>query len=90
MYRVYRAFAEAIDANVMAKKRITDQLREYETLKIIDMVRTSDGYREGTYLQLSLLDDASLLLQTIGLDDRCAKIPIDGRMRQHIAGILDS
>ncbi len=90
MYRVYRAFAEAIDANVLGKKRITDQLREYETLKIINMTRTSDGYREGTYLQLSLLDDSSLLLQTIGLDERCANIPIDGRMRQHIVSIVGS
>ncbi len=88
MYRVYRAFAEAIDTNVLGKKRITDQLREYETLKIIDMKRTSDGYREGTYLQLSLLDDSSLILQTIGLDDRCAKIPIDARMRRQMETII--
>jgi len=45
MYQVYREFAEAIDTNVLGQKRITDQLREYETLKIIDMTRTSDGYR---------------------------------------------
>ncbi len=89
LYRVYRAFAESIDANVLGKKRITDQLREYETLKIIDMTRTSDGYREGTYLRLSLLDDAGLLLQTIGLDDRCARIPIGSRMRTHIETVLD-
>lgn len=76
MYQVYREFATATDTNVLGQKRITDQLREYETLKIIDMTRTSDGYREGTYLQLSLLDEASLLLQSIGLDDRCSKIPI--------------
>lgn len=89
MYRVYREFAESIDVNVLGQKRITDQLREYETLKIIDMTRTSDGYREGTYLQLSLLDEASLLLQSIGLDDRCSKIPIDPRMRQRIISIVE-
>lgn len=87
MYRVYWEFAEAIGANVLGQKRITDQLREYETLKIIDMTRTSDGYREGTYLQLSLLDKASLLLQSIGLDDRCSKIPIDLKMRRRIIDI---
>jgi len=88
MYQVYREFAEAIDTNVLGQKRITDQLREYETLKIIDMTRTSDGYREGTYLQLSLLDEASLLLQSIGLDDRCSEIPIDSRMRQRLIDIV--
>lgn len=66
MYRVSRAFAEAINANVLGQKRITDQLREYETLNIINMTRTSDGYREGTYLQLSMLDEGSLLLQSVG------------------------
>ncbi|SIS21093.1 AAA family ATPase [Natronorubrum thiooxidans] len=90
MYQVYRTFAEAINTNVLGQKRITDQLREYETLKIIDMVRTSDGYREGTYLQISLLDEPGLLLQTIGLDDRCADIPINSRMQQHIRNILNS
>ncbi|WP_049934638.1 Cdc6/Cdc18 family protein [Haloplanus natans] len=88
MYQVYREFADAIDMNVLGQKRITDQLREYETLKIIDMTRTSDGYREGTYLQLSLLDEASLLLQSIGLDDRCSEIPIDSRMRQRLIDIV--
>ncbi|WP_435158181.1 Cdc6/Cdc18 family protein [Haladaptatus sp. DFWS20] len=86
MYRVYRTFAESIGTNVLGQKRITDQLREYETLKIIDMTRTSDGYREGTYLELSLLDEASLLLQSIGLDDQCSRIPIDTQMRQEIVG----
>jgi len=60
MYQVYREFAEAIDTNVPAEANHRPALREYETLKIIDMTRTSDGYREGTYLQLSLLDEASL------------------------------
>jgi len=90
MYRIYRLFAESIDANILGKKRITDQLREYETLKIIDMTRTSDGYREGTYLELSLLDDPSLLLQSIGLGDRCSEIPIDGAVRQQIVNAIDS
>lgn len=89
MYRVYREFAEAIDTNVLGQKRITDQLREYETLRIIDMHRTSNGYREGTYLQLSLLDDASLLLQSVGLDDQCSRIPIDSQVRQRILGVID-
>lgn len=88
LYRVYREFAESIDANVLGQKRITDQLREYETLKIIDMTRTSEGYGEGTYLQLSLLDESGLLLQTIGLDERCSNIPIDSQMRQHIANTV--
>ena len=88
MYRVYRTFAESIGTNVLGQKRITDQLREYETLKIIDMTRTSDGYREGTYLELSLLDEASLLLQSIGLDDQCSRIPIDTQMRQQIVGFV--
>ena len=43
MYRVYRSLAEAIDVDPLGQKRITDQLREYETLEIIDMKRTSDG-----------------------------------------------
>ncbi|SIR66790.1 cell division control protein 6 [Haladaptatus litoreus] len=88
MYQVYRVFAESIGTNVLGQKRITDQLREYETLKIIDMTRTSDGYREGTYLELSLLDEASLLLQSIGLDDQCSRIPIDTQMRQQIVGLV--
>ncbi|WP_227355938.1 Cdc6/Cdc18 family protein [Haladaptatus salinisoli] len=88
MYRVYRKFAESIGTNVLGQKRITDQLREYETLKIIDMNRTSDGYREGTYLELSLLDEASLLLQSIGLDDQCSRIPIDTQMRQQIVSLV--
>ncbi|MFH5801736.1 Cdc6/Cdc18 family protein [Haladaptatus sp. CMAA 1911] len=88
MYQVYRIFAESIGTNVLGQKRITDQLREYETLKIIDMTRTSDGYREGTYLELSLLDEASLLLQSIGLDDQCSQIPIDTQMRQQIVGLV--
>ncbi|WP_136602657.1 Cdc6/Cdc18 family protein [Salinigranum halophilum] len=88
MYQVYRLFAESIDVTVLGQKRITDQLREYETLRIIDMTRTSDGYREGTYLQLSLLDEASLLLQSIGLDDRCSQIPIDTQVRQQIVSIV--
>jgi cell division control protein 6 len=88
MYHVYREFAKSIDANVLGQKRITDQLREYETLKIIKMNRTSDGYREGTYLQLSLLDEANLLLQSIGLDNRCSMIPIDSQMRQQILGTI--
>lgn len=88
MYRVYRTFAESIGTNVLGQKRITDQLREYETLKIIDMTRTSDGYSEGTYLELSLLDVASLLLQSIGLDDQCSRIPIDTQMRQQIVGFV--
>ncbi|KTG11035.1 orc1/cdc6 family replication initiation protein [Haloprofundus marisrubri] len=87
MYRVYRDFAEAIGMTVLGQKRITDQLREYETLKIIDMTRTSDGYREGTYLQLSLLDEASLLLQSVGLDEQCAQIPIDSHMRRQFRSI---
>lgn len=33
MYRVYKAFAEAINVDPVGQKRITDQLREYETLK---------------------------------------------------------
>lgn len=89
MYRVYRQFAESIDVNVLGQKRITDQLREYETLNLIDMTRTSDGYREGTYLQLSLLDDASLLLQSIGVDERCSKIPIDSSMRQRLIAAVE-
>lgn len=88
MYQVYRMFAEAIGMKVLGQKRITDQLREYETLKIIDMTRTSEGYREGTYLQLSLLDEASLLLQSVGLDDRCSQIPIDSRVRQQLLSIV--
>jgi archaeal cell division control protein 6 len=88
MYRVYRTFAESIGTNVLGQKRITDQLREYETLKIIDMTRTSDGYREGTYLELSLLDEASLLLQSIGLDNQCSRIPINTQMRQQIVGFV--
>lgn len=87
MYQVYRDFADSIDVKTLGQKRITDQLREYETLKIIDMNRTSDGYREGTYLELSLLDEASLLLQSIGLDERCSRIPIDSNMRQRILSI---
>ncbi len=87
MYQVYRDFAASIDVKTLGQKRITDQLREYETLKIIDMNRTSDGYREGTYLELSLLDEASLLLQSIGLDERCSRIPIDSNMRQRIFSI---
>ena len=90
MYRVYRSLAEAIDVDPLGQKRITDQLREYETLKIIDMKRTSDGYREGTYLQLSLLDDASLILQSVGLDERCADIPIDAPMRQQVLNAIES
>lgn len=88
MYRVYRAFAEAIGAKILSQKRITDQLREYETPNMIDMRRTSDGYGEGTYLQVLLLDEASLLLQSIGLDSRCASIPIDTSMRQRIISIV--
>jgi cell division control protein 6 len=88
MYRVYRLFAESIDMTVLGQKRITDQLREYETLKIVDIARTSEGYREGTYLQLSLLDDASILLQSVGLDGRCSRIPIDSQMRQRIVNIV--
>ncbi|WP_158055608.1 Cdc6/Cdc18 family protein [Halorussus halophilus] len=90
MYRVYRAFAESIDADVLGQKRITDQLREYETLKIIDMERTSDGYREGTYLKLSLLDDSSLILQSVGLDSRLEQIPIGSGMKQEIARLVES
>ncbi len=52
------------------------------------MTRTSDGYREGTYLTLSLLDEASLLLQSIGLGDQCSRIPIDTQMRQQIVGLV--
>jgi cell division control protein 6 len=90
MYRVYRAFAQAIDVDTLGQKRITDQLREYETLKIIDIKRTSDGYREGTYLQLSLVDDPSLILQSIGLDTRLAEIPIGTSMRQQIIHAIGS
>ncbi|KZN23086.1 orc1/cdc6 family replication initiation protein [Haladaptatus sp. R4] len=89
MYQIYRVFAKSIGTNVLGQKRITDQLREYETLKIIDMTRTSDGYREGTYLELSLLDEASLLLQSIGLDDQCSRIPIDAQMRQQIVSLVE-
>lgn len=85
-YRVYREFANALDTNVLGQKRITDQLREYETLKTIDMTRTSGGCREGTYLQLSLLDGSDRLLQSIGLDDRCSRIPIDSGMRKTDCG----
>lgn len=89
LYRVYRLFADAIGVDVLGQKRITDQLREYETLKFIDMTRTSDGYREGTYLQLSLLDDSQLILQSIGLDDRGSEIPIGPPIRQQIVNALD-
>lgn len=89
MYRVYREFAESIGADVLGKKRITDQLREYETLKIIDITRTSEGYQKGTYLQLSLLDEANLILQSVGLDSRCADIPIESSMRQKIFQTLN-
>jgi len=34
------------------------------------------------------LDEASLLLQSIGLDDRCSEIPIDSRMRQRLIDIV--
>ncbi len=84
MYRVYRTFAQSIDIDPLGQKRITDQLREYETLKVIDMNRTSAGYGEGTHLELSLLDDAGLILQSVGLDDRLSDVPIDGEMRQEI------
>ena len=90
MYRVYREFALAIDADALGKKRITDQLREYETLKIIDINRTGDGYREGNYLRLSLLDESSLILQSVGLDSRCADIPIEASMHQKIINALES
>jgi len=90
MYRVYRAFAQAINVDELGQKRITDQLREYETLKIIDMDRTSDGYREGTYLKLSLLDDSNLILQSVGLDSRLADIPIGGDMRREIVKLVES
>lgn len=90
MYRVYREFATSIGVNVLGQKRITDQLREYETLNIIDMARTSQGYREGTYLQISLLDEAGLLLQSIGLDEQCSMIPLDSSMRQRILKVAES
>ncbi len=90
MYRVYRVFASAIDVDELGQKRITDQLREYETLKIIDIDRTSDGYREGTYLKLSLLDDSNLILQSVGLDSLLADIPIGNRMRQEIVKLVES
>jgi len=90
MYRVYKAFAEAIDVDPLGQKRITDQLREYETLKVIDINRTSDGYREGTYLQISLLDDASHILQSVGLDERCADISIGAPMRKQILNAIES
>lgn len=90
MYRVYRTFAQAIDADALGQKRITDQLREYDTLKIIDMQRTSRGYREGTYLQLSLLDEPSLILQSVGLDDRIASLPIGPEMQRQIRTAVES
>nr|WP_248910777.1 hypothetical protein [Halocatena marina] len=52
------------------------------------MTRTSDGYREGTYFQLSLLDEADLLLQSVVLDSRCSQIPIDAHIRQRIVNII--
>lgn len=90
MYHVYREFAESIGADVLGQKRIIDQLREYETLKIIDMTRTSEGFSEGTYLELSLLDDSSLILQSIGLDSRLAAIPFGPTMRKRIIQTINS
>ena len=90
MYRVYRTFAETINADPLGQKRITDQLREYETLKIVDMNRTSDGYREGTHLQLSLLDDPSLILQSVGLDEQLGDIPIDDSMQDRIQRAINN
>jgi cell division control protein 6 len=84
MYDIYRYFAESIDANVLGHKRILDQLREYDTLQILDMKRTSEGFGKGTPLKISLLDDSDLILQSIGLDGRCEKIPIDSDTKKRI------
>lgn len=90
MYRLYREFAVSIGVNVLGQKRITDQLREYETLNIIDMERTSEGYGEGTYLRMSLLDEADLLLQSIGLDEQCSTIPLDSTTQNQVTAVLDA
>lgn len=84
MYEMYRYFAETIGVDPLGHKRILDQLREYDTLQILDMRRTSDGFAKGTPLKISLLDDSDLVLQSIGLDSRCKEIPLDSQTRQTI------
>ncbi len=82
MYEMYRYFAGTIGIDPLGHKRILDQLREYDTLQILDMRRTSEGFAQGTPLKISLLDDSDLVLQSIGLDDRCKDIPLDSETKR--------
>jgi len=46
-------------------------------------------YRQGTHLELSVLDDPALILQSVGLDDQLGDLPFDEDTRQRIRQTLE-
>ncbi|GAA0217693.1 MULTISPECIES: Cdc6/Cdc18 family protein [Halobaculum] len=84
VHSVYKLFANDIDAEAHTQRYVTDLLREYDTMKLLSMERTGDGYASGNALWLELLDDPSLILRSVGAESRLRELRFDAEMRQAV------
>jgi len=84
VHGVYKLFATDIDADVHTQRHMTDLLREYDTMKLLSMERTGDGYASGNALWIELLDDPSLILRSVGAESRLRNLQFNTEMRKAV------
>lgn len=76
VYRSYKLFAGQIDADIIGRRSVLDQIKEHDTNNLIDRNKQS-GYAQGVHIEMTLLDDADLVLRTITEDSRLSGIDIE-------------
>lgn len=76
VYRTYKLFAGQIDADIIGRRSVLDQIKEHDTNNLVDRNKRS-GYAQGVHIEMTLLDDADLVLQTIMEDSRLSGLDIE-------------
>ncbi len=88
VFQVYRAFAQEIGTDVISRKRMTDQIREHDTMNLVNINHSGKGYKQGAALWLTLLDDSEVVLRTIEEDSRLADIEIDRKFAETLTRVV--
>lgn len=61
VYATYEDVCADAGLTVLSKRRVHDLLREWQFLEVLDITRTGDGRARGSYLELHLIEDPSVI-----------------------------
>lgn len=90
VYEVYVFLAEETGVDQLSLKRVSDLLRDYDTIRLIDAKKTSNGPDSGVYIVFDLLTEPEWVLRSVGLDGRYEDIPLTSDFKANVSKIADN